>query len=657
MIYTPYIWPMLLAFAILTAGVVYARRFRPVALYGPFSRVLALGALWALLYALSISAIDLPLRIILAHAQFMPEAFLSLAVFDLALTYSGYGQWLSRRRLAPFLLVPVASIALEWTGAFHTLFSYGYHIDLSGVVPALLFAKGLWFWVYVFYANCLILASCGLLIRAYRMRTLTFLSMLLMLTGILAPLVTNTLYNLGLSVVHGYDVAPSAMAFSGLLWGWALVSYKMFALVPVARAVVMDHIQDLVIVLEPSGRIIDFNRAAGLALGLTQRIFGLGPDALPPVWADVFASLGGSETLDQEISIGNGAERQIYDVTVSSIKDEAQRPLGRLFLFHNVTGRRSGEEKLRQFSRAVEQSPASIVITDIKGTIEYVNAKFTQVTGYLPEEAIGNNPRILKTDLTPPETYIQLWATLAAGQEWRGEFVNRKKSGEIFHELAMISSIANSNGLVTHYLAVKEDITERKMAEEAIKEANKMLQQQMDEIQELQASLREQAIRDPLTNLYNRRYLTEMLQRELARAEREGYPISLVLVDIDYFKQVNDSLGHNAGDLVLQSLAAQLVHESRVSDIVCRLGGDEFLVMLPNTSAQEAKGFSERWRSAFRDAHVIIGDTPIQITVSFGVATFPDHGKTSDEIIEAADRALYQAKAGGRDQVVSAPPQ
>jgi len=653
-IYTPYIWSMLLATAGTTTTLLYARRFRFEPMYVPFSRVMALGAAWALFYALSISVTDLSLRIFMLHLQFIPAALLPVAVFALAMAYAGHDRWLTPRRGAAFLLIPLAAIALNFTSAYHTLFWYNYQLDLSGGVALLFYSKGPLFWVYALYSNLLILAACAFLIQAFWKRALPFLSMLLMLLGILAPLATNTLFYLGFSLVPGLNFAPAVMALTALLWGWALVSFRAFDIVPVARTLVLDHIQDLVVVLDTGGRIIDFNRAAGLALGSGQGVLGSLPAALPAPWAEVFAGVGEAVDLEKDVAIDEGAGSQIYDLSVSAIQDEHRQPLGRLFLFHNVTESRRDEEQLRQFSRAVEQSPASIVITDTAGTIDYVNAKFTQVTGYLPEEAIGQNPRILKSGLTPPETYRQMWDTLAAGQEWRGEFVNRKKNGETFHELAMVSSITNSKGLVTHYVAVKEDITGRKMAEAALVAANQKLQQQMDEIQALQASLREQAIRDPLTNLYNRRYLNEVLPRELARAGRERYPVSMALVDIDNFKQVNDLLGHNAGDLVLQLLAAQLVRESRMSDIVCRLGGDEYLVVLPNTSAEEALGFTERWQAVFRDTRIVIADTPVQVTVSFGVATFPDHGKTGDEIFEAADRAMYQAKAAGRDRVVSA---
>ncbi|HLO28970.1 MAG TPA: diguanylate cyclase [Anaerolineales bacterium] len=307
------------------------------------------------------------------------------------------------------------------------------------------------------------------------------------------------------------------------------------------------------------------------------------------------------------------------------------------------------EERLVQLSRAVEQSPASIVITDLDGKIEYVNSRFSQVTGYSFEEALGQNPRILKSNETPLQTYQDLWRTLSTGGEWHGEFINRKKNGELYFEFAMISPIASPDGVVTHYLAVKEDITERKHAEEELKRTNLKLETQMKEIQALQADLYEQAIRDYLTGLYNRRFLNESLERELARARREAYPLSFVMIDIDQFKSINDNFGHEIGDKLLQNLGWQLNEDMRASDIPCRYGGDECLVILPNTPSESALQIAERWRANFEASNII---PAIKITISLGIAAFPLHGSTSMEILAAADYALYQAKLEGRNRVV-----
>ncbi len=316
-----------------------------------------------------------------------------------------------------------------------------------------------------------------------------------------------------------------------------------------------------------------------------------------------------------------------------------------------IRERQRAEAELRKLTRAVEQSPASIVITDMDGNIEYVNPRFTQVTGYGFDEAIGKNPRILKTNSTPPETYRQLWETVKAGKEWRGEFVNHKKDGSLYYESAIISPITDVNGVATHYLAVKEDITERKRAEDALQKANDQLRADMEKIEQLQEELREQAIHDPLTGLYNRRYLNEALARELARVEREKASLSIIISDIDHFKMINDTYGHLVGDKFLVEIASLMKNHARGSDIVCRYGGEEFLLALPGTALDSAAKRAEEIRQKCAEIVIQHEGKDLKVTMSFGVATYPNHGKEAEEIIIKADKAMYQSKHNGRNCV------
>jgi diguanylate cyclase (GGDEF)-like protein len=191
-----------------------------------------------------------------------------------------------------------------------------------------------------------------------------------------------------------------------------------------------------------------------------------------------------------------------------------------------------------------------------------------------------------------------------------------------------------------------------RLGEQARHAANEVLQQQLDEIHALQTQLSEQANRDPLTGLYNRRYLDTTLARELARCEREGQHLSLMLIDIDHFKQVNDRYGHPAGDEVLKKLAALLNEQARAADVACRYGGEEFLLVLPNMPQDIARVRAEQWREAFVATTVLFDTFQIQATLSIGIATYPDHGSSPEELIRSADQALYRAKSEGRNRVI-----
>jgi diguanylate cyclase (GGDEF)-like protein/PAS domain S-box-containing protein len=612
-----------------------------------------------------------------------------------------------------------------------------------------------------------------------------------------------------------------------------------------------------------------------------------------------------------------------------------------------ITRRKQAEKQLQKLTRAVEQSPATVVITDGQGRIEFVNPKFNHLTGYTTEEVLGRNSSILKSHLTPASTYQELWETILGGREWRGEFINRKKNGELYWESASISAIKNAAGDITHFIAVKEDISERKKAEEALRkseeesrrliaeaaegifrtspegkfilanpaaakilgyasaeefvasisdsglqvwenpeerqqvkglieeqgavrgyecrfrrkdsttiwvslnarkslapdgrtqyyqgsfediterrrarealeEAHRKLARSMEILKsrsteiftlselgrllqsclnreeayriikaycqklfpsfsggvyltaasrnvvqivtswgesgasqpvfapdecwalrsgrlhcvaeenapmlcghmppmlevsylclplmaqaesmgilhiechadaaainsddwgefkksrqelasavaehvalalanlQLRETLRSQSIRDPLTGLFNRRYMEESLAREVLRASRTNSTIGILLVDIDHFKQYNDTFGHEAGDAVMKEVGALLQKQVRGEDIACRFGGEEFLLILPGAPLEIAHRRAEHLRRAVSGLTVgFHGQALGSITVSIGVAIYPLHGSKAESVLECADKALYSAKESGRDRTVVAAP-
>ncbi|MCR4321589.1 MAG: EAL domain-containing protein [Candidatus Brocadiaceae bacterium] len=293
--------------------------------------------------------------------------------------------------------------------------------------------------------------------------------------------------------------------------------------------------------------------------------------------------------------------------------------------------RKEAESQIVKLSRAVEQSPNTILITDVKGNIEYVNPKCVRLTGYTPEEVIGKNPRIFKSGETPSEKYKQLWTTIKSGGEWRGEFQNKKKTGELYWEYASISPIKNAQGVITHFLAIKEDITARKRSE---------------------AHLEYLANNDPLTNLFNRRRFREELEDWVAQMERHESTGALLFIDLDNFKYINDTLGHQKGDEILINFACLLRARVRETDIIARLGGDEFAIILPFTDAYRALSFAMQILELARGTIKVNKDGhPGGITTSIGIALFPDHGNDVEKLLAYADLAMYRAKEKGRNCV------
>lgn len=216
-----------------------------------------------------------------------------------------------------------------------------------------------------------------------------------------------------------------------------------------------------------------------------------------------------------------------------------------------------------------------------------------------------------------------------------------------------ISPLYSPFNILEGRVFMAHDVTERRNMEDELKQANRSLKEQLAQIELLQEQLREQAIRDSLTNVFNRRYLAEALDQEVTRAQRKGYPVSIIAMDIDHFKQFNDTYGHKCGDLVLQSLGKLLAANCRRSDIVCRYGGEEFIILMPDIDFDVALSRAEELRVAFENSVLDYGEKKLRATFSAGVASYPKHGPNGDVILQAADRALYQSKADGRNRVTA----
>lgn len=253
----------------------------------------------------------------------------------------------------------------------------------------------------------------------------------------------------------------------------------------------------------------------------------------------------------------------------------------------------------------------------------------------------------------PGAEVINLWPSLQPGllQSAPVKFEIELPGKEIKHIQANISRLKNNRTQFMGWILVFEDITRRKQAEIELQHANEELERQLQEIRELQEKLHEQAVRDALTGVFNRGYLDTTLERELARAARKGYPLSVFMIDLDHFKQINDNYGHKVGDNVIKTTGKMLLAETRAGDCVCRFGGDEFAVVIPEMGELEARKRAEHWCQQIKTKHVFYQHETIAPTISIGIAVYPENIKEEGNLIDAADRALYAAKNAGRDCV------
>ena len=284
--------------------------------------------------------------------------------------------------------------------------------------------------------------------------------------------------------------------------------------------------------------------------------------------------------------------------------------------------------RLRRLSSIVEHATDIVYITDRHGVIEYVNPGFVQVTGYSRNEAIGQTPRLVKSEKHSEEFYQGLWDSVLAGKEFRELFINRRKDGSLFYEEKTIAPIKNEAGVVTHFVSTGKDVSERVLGQEKIHHL---------------------AHHDNLTGLPNRTQFRIRLNEALARTRRNEKLLALLFLDLDHFKRINDSLGHDIGDTLLQQAAERLSACIRETDSVSRLGGDEFTVVLESINhVNNVTAIAQKLVYALSQPFMI-GDHTLHVSVSIGITLYPLDDSEADLLIKNADMAMYHAKELGRN--------
>ena len=280
---------------------------------------------------------------------------------------------------------------------------------------------------------------------------------------------------------------------------------------------------------------------------------------------------------------------------------------------------------------ALTSAANAIIITDKNAIIKWANPAFYKLTGYAAYETIGRRPsELLKSDRQDDTFYQDMWRVLLSGENWRGEIINRRKDGSLYHEELNIASVKNSIGEITHFVGIKEDISERKNFEERLQKL---------------------ASTDSLTGLFNRRVFMERLEQEIARYHRIGSgSAAILMLDLDFFKRVNDTFGHAMGDEVLKRLAAIMISNARHIDVTARLGGEEFAIILPSTDIEGAFCVADRIREQVAAETFVYEQQHLQITVSIGLTTLKNVDTSAEKVLIRADKALYVAKESGRNR-------
>ena len=398
----------------------------------------------------------------------------------------------------------------------------------------------------------------------------------------------------------------------------------------------LDFSGELVILLSlPEGTIADANSPAGEIFGLpAEQLIGqalarlTGSDSvLAQLNADAARGemvLHREEMHFQSTQAGAAPRHLDVDFRIASVDGATYG----ILLGRDAAPRLAAEARLRLAGRIIERSSEGIIITDTGHNIIEVNAAFEKITGFTREEAIGRNPRFLSSGRQNVEFYRHLWKQINDTGFWQGEIWNRRKNGETYPEWLSISAIRDDAGRISHYVGTFADITEAKATE---------------------ARIRHMAHHDFLTGLPNRFLLTDRFQQIAAAAERNGTRFALLFIDLDRFKNVNDTLGHSVGDQLLRDVAARLRSTVRGTDTISRQGGDEFIVLLSDINTPEDVTQAARKLIQLLGEPFTLGEHRITVTPSIGIAVSPEDGNDLDSLLKHADLAMYDAKQQGRN--------
>jgi diguanylate cyclase (GGDEF)-like protein/PAS domain S-box-containing protein len=415
---------------------------------------------------------------------------------------------------------------------------------------------------------------------------------------------------------------------------------------------VLEASDSAILVTDRDGMLIHFNPAAETLLGYRAGdvVGRMKPDRFhepaelaahapavaealgiaTPQGADILFALprhGLSERQEWTWTAADGRRFPVF-LSVSGVYAEDGSLLGFMGVAQDISALRRADERMREAAKVFEASPEGIVVTDADGAIRAVNPAFSRITGYTAEEVAGKNPRILKSGRHDVVFYRALWQSLSDTGHWEGEIWNRRRNGDVFPVWQSISAVRNGQGDIVEYVAMFSDISRRREAEE---------------------ELRYRAWHDALTGLPNRGLLDEHLQLALREARRSGTKVAVIFMDLDYFKTVNDTLGHATGDILLCQAAERLGSCVRDIDTLARQGGDEFVVVLQGIRhAQDAARVAAKLIDAMDQPFDLNGQRA-HISASAGITLYPDDGGDTQSLYRNADLAMYRAKSAGRN--------
>lgn len=347
--YTPYLWPLAIAAVLCVLIALYVQKYPETPASRPFIIMMWVGAGWTALYGLSIITIWYPLRLFLSMAMYIPSRLMAPIILYFALEYSGKEKWVTPRNIILTLFIPVLAIIASMTSPWHKLFRYNFNLDTSGPIAILYYTPGPIFTLSNIYNAVVILGSLLIMFLSLRDRALKPQSTLLLIIGIFIPIMVEILFTYNITPIKGYNFSASTIIITGGAYLVALMKYRLFGFVPIARSTVLEHISDIVVVFDNQAQIVDCNPAAQQAIGLNPANYvGIPKDFLPEPWKRLFDEQAGFGSGQRDIEFSYNGKDYVYDLSVKHIVDSHSRNLGTLFLLHDITSLQATQKQVQQ---------------------------------------------------------------------------------------------------------------------------------------------------------------------------------------------------------------------------------------------------------------------------------------------------------------------
>jgi PAS domain S-box-containing protein len=472
----PYVFILLTGMAVHIGLGMYSRRFRSQPVQLPFELLMYVCAVWALTFALDISTDSLALKIVYMQIRFIGLSFVALLLMIIAIRFTGHGSWLTKRRLAFLLVIPAGTAVLALATGYTPLLRNNYFLaQTAGGFSVLGFSNGIWFTaVYNPFTYAMEIVAILLLLRvAFSPEKLYARQALFFFVAIVIPIVSETLFALGISPVQGYDVTTSTFAVTGLLLALAIFRYRFIDIVPVARSNLFDGMTDPMLVIDPEGRLEDFNAAAEQVLGLIQaRDLGKSADEYLGDHAELRAYIERPDPARSTIAIRTCAGARVFDLSVSELAPGPDEPPLKLAHLRDVTDRRRAEEKVHEtaeyLNKLIDYANAPIIVWNPGFRITRFNHAFERLTGRTAQEVVGQDLSLLFPETSRDSSLEQIRKTVA-GERWEVvEIPIQHKSGETRIVLWNSANIVDPDGTIISTIAQGQDITDRKRLEEQV---------------------------------------------------------------------------------------------------------------------------------------------------------------------------------------------